>query len=89
MSHITQIPEAVRIAAATSGVAPELKQQAIDYLGKVKELCEETYQVSDTLSMEPVNGLMSRTVYHSTSREPVPRGRARLARMAKKSCRQN
>jgi exportin-T len=46
MSHIQQIPEAVRIAAATTGVAPELKQQAINYLDKVKELCEETYQVS-------------------------------------------
>ena len=45
MSHLTQIPEAVRIAAADSGAQPELKQQAIDYLGKVKELSEETYQV--------------------------------------------
>lgn len=45
-AHLTQIPEAVRIAAAGSGADPALKQQAIDYLGKVKEVCEETWQVS-------------------------------------------
>ncbi|WWC92795.1 exportin-T [Kwoniella dendrophila CBS 6074] len=43
--HLTNIPQAVRIAA---GIDPnanaELKQQAIDYLTKVKELCQETWQ---------------------------------------------
>jgi hypothetical protein len=45
-AHLTQIPEAVRIAAAGSGADAALKQEAIDYLGKVKVACEETWQVS-------------------------------------------
>lgn len=45
--HLTNIPEAVRIAASTDpSIDPGLKQQAIDYLNKVRELCEETWQVS-------------------------------------------
>lgn len=44
--HLTNIPEAVRIAASTDpSIDPGLKQQAIDYLNKVRELCEETWQV--------------------------------------------
>lgn len=47
--HLANIPEAVRIAASTdSSVDPGLKQQAIDYLNKVRELCEETWQVSSS-----------------------------------------
>ncbi|WWC65824.1 uncharacterized protein I303_108446 [Kwoniella dejecticola CBS 10117] len=43
--HLTNIPEAVRIAAGAGPAAdPEIKQQAIDYLNKVKELCQETWQ---------------------------------------------
>ncbi|WWC73701.1 exportin-T [Kwoniella pini CBS 10737] len=43
--HLTNIPEAVRIAAGVGPVAdPEIKQQAIDYLNKVKELSQETWQ---------------------------------------------
>lgn len=45
-SHLTDIPQAVRIAASTDAVDPLLKQQAIDYLAKVKDVCEETWQVS-------------------------------------------
>ena len=45
--HLTNIPEAVRIAASTDpSIDPGLKQQAIDYLNKVRDLCEETWQVS-------------------------------------------
>lgn len=44
--HLTDIPQAIRIAASTDAVDPALKQQALDYLTKVKELCEETWQVS-------------------------------------------
>lgn len=43
--HLTDIPQAIRIAASTDAVDPALKQQALDYLTKVKELCEETWQV--------------------------------------------
>ena len=44
--HLTNIPEAVRIAASVdSHIDPSLKQQAVEYLQKVKELCEETWQV--------------------------------------------
>ncbi|WVQ96040.1 hypothetical protein IAU59_003140 [Kwoniella sp. CBS 9459] len=43
--HLTNIPQAVRIAASIDpNVDAQLKQQAIDYLTKVKELCEETWQ---------------------------------------------
>lgn len=44
-SHLSNIPEAVRIAASTSGVDQQLKEQALEYLNKVRELCEETWQV--------------------------------------------
>jgi exportin-T len=45
--HLTNIPQAVRIAASVDpGIDQQFKQQAIDYLTKVKELCEETWQVS-------------------------------------------
>nr|XP_019043552.1 exportin-T [Kwoniella bestiolae CBS 10118]OCF22482.1 exportin-T [Kwoniella bestiolae CBS 10118] len=44
-SHLNDIPQAVRIAASTdSNVNAELKQQAIDYLTKVKQLSQETWQ---------------------------------------------
>ena len=44
--HLANIPQAVRLAASTDlTIDPTLKQQAIDYLTKVKELCEETWQV--------------------------------------------
>ncbi|OCF35216.1 exportin-T [Kwoniella heveanensis BCC8398] len=43
--HLTNIPQAVRIAASIDpNVDAQLKQQAIDYLTKVKELCDETWQ---------------------------------------------
>jgi hypothetical protein len=45
-SHLANIPEAVRIAASTDPLTdPGLKQQAIEYLNKVRELGEETWQV--------------------------------------------
>lgn len=45
--HLTNIPQAVRIAGSGDlHLDPTLKQQAIDYLSKVRELCEETWQVS-------------------------------------------
>jgi len=48
-SHLTNIPEAVRIAASTDrSLDSALKSQAIEYLQKVKELSEETWQVSKT-----------------------------------------
>lgn len=49
--HLTDIPQAIRIAASTDAVDPALKQQALDYLTKVKELCEETWQVSGELGL--------------------------------------
>jgi exportin-T len=46
-THLTDIPQAIQIAAATDpSVDPALKQQALDYLQKVKERCDETWQVS-------------------------------------------
>ncbi|WRT69690.1 uncharacterized protein IL334_006680 [Kwoniella shivajii] len=43
--HLTNIPQAVRIAASIDpNVDAQLKQQAIDYLTKVRELCQETWQ---------------------------------------------
>ncbi|KAL7425109.1 pre-tRNA nuclear export protein [Cryptotrichosporon argae] len=43
--HLANIPEAIRIAAAVDpAVDPALKQQAFEYLTKVKELCDETWQ---------------------------------------------
>jgi hypothetical protein len=45
--HLTNIPEAVRIAGSLDpGVDPGLKTQAVEYLTQVKDLCEETWQVS-------------------------------------------
>lgn len=45
--HIIQIPNAVAIASSQDpNLDPQLKQEAIVYLGKVKELGEETWQVS-------------------------------------------
>ncbi|KAK6908461.1 hypothetical protein I203_102463 [Kwoniella mangroviensis CBS 8507] len=44
-SHLTDIPQAVRIAASIDpSVNAELKQQAIDYLTKVRQLSQETWQ---------------------------------------------
>ncbi|KAI9638936.1 armadillo-type protein [Dioszegia hungarica] len=49
-SHLDNIPQAVQIAASTGpSVDPQLKEQALAYLNKVKELCEETWQ--DCLSL--------------------------------------
>ncbi|ORX37714.1 tRNA binding protein [Kockovaella imperatae] len=49
-SHLVQIPQAVSIAASIDpSIDPALKQQAIDYLDKVRQLCEETWQ--DCLSL--------------------------------------
>ncbi|KIR29357.1 exportin-T [Cryptococcus deuterogattii LA55] len=43
--HLTSIPQAVRVAASIDpSIDPGLKQQAIDYLTKVKQLSEETWQ---------------------------------------------
>ncbi|WWD20310.1 exportin-T [Kwoniella shandongensis] len=43
--HLTSIPQAVRVAASIDpSIDPAIKQQAIDYLSKVRELCEETWQ---------------------------------------------
>ncbi|KAL1411126.1 pre-tRNA nuclear export protein [Vanrija albida] len=48
--HLTDIPQAIRIAASVDpSIDPGLKQQAFDYLGKVKQLCEETWR--DCLSL--------------------------------------
>ncbi|ODO00845.1 exportin-T [Cryptococcus wingfieldii CBS 7118] len=45
-THLTSIPQAVRVAASIdNSVDPDLKQQAIDYLTKVKHLSEETWQL--------------------------------------------
>jgi len=50
--HVVQIPQAVNIAASRdSSISPELRQEAIGYLAKVKELSEETWKVGiSTLS---------------------------------------
>lgn len=46
--HVTQIPQAVSIAASVDPSTPaELRQQAVEYLQKVKELSEQTWKVSD------------------------------------------
>lgn len=45
-SHLRDIPEAVRIAAITTAVDLNLKEQALEYLNKVKTLCDETWEVS-------------------------------------------
>lgn len=54
--HLTDIPQAIRIAASTDAVDPALKQQALDYLTKVKELCGETWQVSGDLRLAGHSG---------------------------------
>jgi hypothetical protein len=44
--HVVQIPQAVNIAASQEpSISPELRQEAIGYLAKVKELSEETWKV--------------------------------------------
>jgi exportin-T len=44
--HIAQIPQAVSIAASPDpSISPQLRQEAIEYLNKVKVLSEETWQV--------------------------------------------
>jgi exportin-T len=44
---LNDIPQAIRIAASVDqNIDPALRQQAFGYLTKVKELCEETWQVS-------------------------------------------
>lgn len=49
--HLTDIPQAIQIAAATDpSIDPALKQQALDYLQKVKERGEETWQVGRCLA---------------------------------------
>lgn len=54
--HLTNIPQAVGIAAGVDpSIDPALKQQAIDYLTKVKDLCEETWQVSAFAPSESFN----------------------------------
>jgi hypothetical protein len=45
--HVVQIPQAVSIAASVDPSTPvELRQQAVEYLQKVKELSEQTWKVS-------------------------------------------
>lgn len=51
--HLTNIPEAVRIASGAANADPELKQQAIDYLARVKELSGETWQVRCLFRLSP------------------------------------
>ena len=44
--HVVQIPQAVNIAASQdSSISADLRQEAIGYLAKVKELSEETWKV--------------------------------------------
>lgn len=51
--HVIQIPQAVGIAASQdNSVAPELRQQAIEYLTKVRELSEETWKACLTLYLQ-------------------------------------
>jgi exportin-T len=46
-SHLTNIPEAVRIAGSIDpSIDRDLKQQALEYMRKVTELSNETWQVS-------------------------------------------
>lgn len=55
--HLTDIPQAIQIASATDpSVDPALKQQALDYLQKVKERCEETWQVSFGVQFATLGG---------------------------------
>lgn len=72
-SHLANIPEAVRIAASTDpSTDPGLKQQAIDYLNKVRELCEETWQVRPIhLPSRQSVQLIVRIVWHCIFRELV------------------
>jgi hypothetical protein len=45
--HVVQIPQAVSIAASVDPNTPtELRQQAVEYLQKVKELSDQTWKVS-------------------------------------------
>lgn len=57
--HLQQIPNAVAIASSQDqSVSPEFKEQAIHYLNKVKELSQETWQVSLGFSFEHIVLLM-------------------------------
>lgn len=48
--HVAQIPQAVSIAASADPNTPaELRQQAVEYLQKVKELSEQTWKVGWSL----------------------------------------
>lgn len=47
--HVVQIPQAVGIAASVDPNTPaELRQQAVEYLQKVKELSDQTWKVGQT-----------------------------------------
>lgn len=88
--HLAQIPQAVRIAASPAqAVDPALKTQAIEYLGKVRELCEETWQVG-LIRHRRVQGSSSpvRTAWRCMFRELAPQGRPTPAKMASRSSRQ-
>ncbi|GHJ86694.1 hypothetical protein NliqN6_3096 [Naganishia liquefaciens] len=51
--HVTQIPQAVSIAASVDPSTPaELRQQAVEYLQKVKELSEQTWKACLTLYLQ-------------------------------------
>jgi exportin-T len=48
--HVVQIPQAVNIAASQdSSISSDLRQEAIGYLSKVKELSEETWKVRTSI----------------------------------------
>jgi len=51
--HIAQIPQAVSIAASPDpSISPQLRQEAIEYLNKVKVLSEETWQACFALYIQ-------------------------------------
>lgn len=90
--HLTSIPQAVRVAASIDpSIDPGLKQQAIDYLTKVKQLSEETWQVSICDIFTQPRRLYvclpghCRTVCSSTFKEQALLGHRAQAETVKKS----
>lgn len=90
--HLTSIPQAVRVAASIDpSIDPGLKQQAIDYLTKVKQLSEETWQVCILLCCNFSDSYVYhhiRTACSSISKGQALPGHRPQAETAKKSLKQ-
>ncbi|KAJ9110463.1 hypothetical protein QFC19_001589 [Naganishia cerealis] len=61
--HVVQIPQAVSIAASVDPNTPaELRQQAVEYLQKVKELSDQTWKACLTLFLQGAGATSANSV---------------------------